>query len=74
MASDHPLKTYREKHSPRLSRAELAEMLGVKRATVYRWENGRRINEDFVPLVAEKTGIPPRVLRPDLVELIGGDE
>lgn len=64
-----PLKTFRQKHEPKLSQAALAAQLGVTRLTVTRWESGaRKIDPDLVPLVAEKTGIPAKELRPDIVE------
>lgn len=66
---DHPLKTYRDAQSPKLSQAALATKLGVARLTVNRWETGdRKIDPGLVPLVAEKTGIPAKELRPDIVE------
>lgn len=71
MEADHPLKTFREEHHPPLTKAELADLLGVARLTVHRWETGkRRIKSDLVGSVSEKTGIPKRQLRPDLAELI----
>ncbi len=55
-----------------MSRAKLARTLGVARPTVFRWEKGeRQIDAELVPGIAEKTGIPPRELRPDLAELMG---
>jgi transcriptional regulator with XRE-family HTH domain len=69
MQAIHPLKTFRENQTPKLSQADLAQKLGVARLTVNRWENGdRKIDPDLVPLVAEKTGIPAKELRPDIVE------
>ena len=66
----HPLKTFRENHQPPLSQQELATLLNVKRETVNRWESGaRRVDEDKLPLVAERTGISPADLRPDLIPL-----
>jgi transcriptional regulator with XRE-family HTH domain len=68
----HPLKTFREKQSPPISQGELAELLGVARETVTRWESGaRKIKQQTLPIVSEKTGISPRELRPDLAELMG---
>ena len=65
----HPLRTYRLSHEPPLSQPELAQKLGVGRATVFRWETGsRKIRESLIHSISEKTGIPPRELRPDLVE------
>jgi transcriptional regulator with XRE-family HTH domain len=69
MHANHPLKTYRETRDPKLSQAALAELLGVTRHTVLRWENGgRKIDEKKVFSVAKITGIPAKELRPDLVE------
>lgn len=73
MAKVHPLERFRKLQNPPMSRAELAAFLSVKRATVYRWLNGERdIDERLVPSIAEKTGIAPRELRPDLAQLIEG--
>lgn len=66
-----PLKAYREDHDPPLSQEQLADLLGVSRVTVTRWESGKRkIDEDQLQKVAEKTGIAPTELRPDLAELM----
>lgn len=63
----HPLKKFRRDYQPRrLSQQQLADMLGVRRETVARWETGRPVDLDFVDKVVEKTGIPHCVLRPDL--------
>lgn len=52
--------------------AELAQFLDESRSTVHRWETGaRKIDKTKLWKVAEKTGIPPRELRPDLAELLG---
>jgi transcriptional regulator with XRE-family HTH domain len=65
----HPLRAYRESQNPPLSSADLARFLGVGRPTLHRWEHGqRRIDSSLVPMIAEKTGIPARDLRPDLFE------
>ena len=72
MEGIHPLKAYRENQEPPLSQGDLAVLLGVARETVTRWESGaRKIDEQKLPVVAEKTGIPKRALRPDLAELMG---
>jgi transcriptional regulator with XRE-family HTH domain len=64
-----PLRTYRQSQQPKLSQEALAQRLGVTRLTVTRWESGaRKIDPGLVPLVAEKTGIPAKDLRPDIVE------
>lgn len=79
MIEAHPLKSYRENQSPKLSQEGLAEKLGVARLTVLRWESGeRKINRSLLPKVSEKTGIPAKELRPDLVaeleKLVGGGQ
>jgi len=67
----HPLKTYRSEAS--MTQQQLAELLGVTRTTVARWEAGARV-PDVVLLdeIAAKTGIPARELRPDLAKILGG--
>lgn len=65
----HPLVAFREARG--LSQPELAEMIGVDRATIWKWENGRKISDDYVGIVSEKIGIARRTLRPDLVALMG---
>ena len=67
----HPLRAFRESREPPLSQEQLADFLGVSRVTVTRWELGtRRIDHEKLPSVAEKTGIAPAVLRPDLARLM----
>lgn len=69
MQAVSPLRTYRHNQKPKLSQEALADRLGVTRLTVTRWESGaRKIDPDLVPVVAEKTGIPAKELRPDIVE------
>ena len=69
MQATHPLKDYRQNQTPKLSQAALAKDLGVARLTVIRWENGeRKIDPSLLSTVAEKTGIPAKDLRPDLIE------
>ena len=67
--STHPLIAFREANG--LSQQQLAELIGVDRATVWRWENGRKISDDYLGTVATKTGIARRILRPDLANLLG---
>jgi transcriptional regulator with XRE-family HTH domain len=74
MENVHPLKAFREKHDPPLSHQALADLLGVQRETVSRWESGaRKIDENKLQIVAAKTGISPRELRPDLAALLSED-
>lgn len=79
MQANHPLKDHRLSKEPRQSQAALAKQLGVSRLTVVRWENGKRqIDERLLADVEQKTGIPAKELRPDLVEklerLVGGQQ
>jgi transcriptional regulator with XRE-family HTH domain len=70
MDSIHPLRAYREGHSPKLTVRDLARKLGKSSAAVSRWETGkRRPQVDEVPAISAKTGIPPEKLRPDLAHL-----
>lgn len=65
----HPLTTYRLAQEPPLSLAGLGRMLGVGTPTISRWEKFQRaIDEDRLEEVSVKTGIPAKVLRPDLFE------
>lgn len=71
----HPLKTFREQHTPKLSHGALADLLDVDRSTVWRWEaNKQKIDKELLPRVAERTGIAPAELRPDLADLLRGSE
>lgn len=72
-AEHHPLRRYRDGRN--LTQEALAKELGVTPVTVSRWETGtRKVDLPLVPKVAEVTGIPPRELRPDLVEALGAAE
>ena len=65
-----PLRAYREKQEPPLTQDQLAELLGVSKPTVSRWETGeRRVDIDLIPKISEVTGISPAELRPDLASL-----
>jgi transcriptional regulator with XRE-family HTH domain len=66
-----PLKAFRKKQNPPLSQRQLADLLGVDRVTVARWETGRRkIDGERLSDVSAKTGIPRTKLRPDLAALM----
>lgn len=70
MPESHPLKSYRERQVPPLTQEDLAKLIGVGKSTISRWEDGKRkIDDELVGVVAEKTGIPPAELRPDLAKL-----
>lgn len=63
------LRKYRETEG--LTQEAAAQQFGVARETWAFWELGtRRIGRTKLALVAEKTKIPRRVLRPDLAELL----
>lgn len=70
MTASHPLAKYRLAND-RMSQEALGEKLGVTGVTISRWENGiRQIDKNKLADIAEKTGIPPRELRPDLAALM----
>lgn len=53
------LAEYRERQNPPLTRSALADKIGVSRATISRWESGKRsVDKPFVPVVSELTGVP----------------
>lgn len=54
----HPLKTFRESQDPPWSQSRMAEALGVKRTTVWRWERGDRFPErELWPKIRDLTGL-----------------
>lgn len=61
------LREHRENQNPRISQREMAEVLGVTRVTVARWEMGlRRPDRKFIPELSRITGRSP-------AELLGVD-
>ena len=71
MSDVHPLIGFRLRQIPVLSQRQLADLLGVSRETIWRWETGaRKIEASRLPQIAELTGIPARELRPDLADLL----
>lgn len=61
----HPITSYREARG--LSRAQLAELIGVRRAMVDHVENGiRKFSAERAVQIEQATGVPRSVLRPDL--------
>jgi len=67
----HPLRVFRENRKPPLTQGQLAELCGVTRVTVSRWETGsKKMAEGLVPTVSKRTGIPRDKLRPDLAHLM----
>lgn len=69
MVSNHPLKAYRDHRGQ--TQDALAKELGVSSITVSRWETGmRKIDRKKLSDISQRTGIPKRVLRPDLAEIM----
>lgn len=69
MVSNHPLKAYRDQRHQ--TQDALAKELGVSSITVSRWETGmRKIDRKKLSDISQRTGIPKRVLRPDLAEIM----
>jgi len=66
----HPIKAFRKRHNPPLRLEDLAGRLGMTKANLSRIENGKQpISEELLPKLIAETGIPGKVLRPDLAEL-----
>lgn len=64
----HPLRVYRD--SVDLSLAALAAQAGTSKATLSRFENGKQtISVELSERLSTITGISPRKLRPDIVDL-----
>jgi transcriptional regulator with XRE-family HTH domain len=54
------LAEYRERQDPPLSQEAFARQMGITKATVSRWEAGkRRPDRKYVPMLAEITGVTP---------------
>ena len=69
MEGDHPLRALRIERN--LTQDGLARLLGVSRTTVARWESrARKVDRRLLSVVKERTGLLPKVVRPDLVELL----
>lgn len=71
MEAANPIKAYRQ--SEKLTQRELAGRLGVTRETLARWEAGRAPDRKVLSTITAATGIPAKVLRPDLAELMEAD-
>jgi transcriptional regulator with XRE-family HTH domain len=71
MENIHPLRVFREQQAPPLTQEQLANLLGVTKAAISRWEAGeRQPGKEIIPTITEKTGIPASKLRPDLAALM----
>jgi len=61
----HPITKYRKRND--LSLSELADMVGVNKSTVYRWEIGAiKITPTKVKQLSNLIGVSKRALRPDI--------
>lgn len=64
------LVLFRALHTPPLTQADVAKMVGVPTPTFCRWETGaRELKGKNLILVSRKTGIPIPELRPDLAAM-----
>lgn len=62
------LATWMKEHG--ITPEAVATAAGVHPVTVYNWRRGRKLpNAERVHAIAERTGIPPHVLRPDRPDL-----
>jgi DNA-binding transcriptional regulator YdaS (Cro superfamily) len=61
----NPIRTFRDAKS--LTLQQFGEMVGLRKALVWKYENGRlRVPAELVPKIEQATGIPRHELRPDL--------
>lgn len=73
-SNHHPLRAYRESFRPKMSQAHLGKLVGATKTAVCRWESGeRQIDPELLPKLVKATGIPARMLRPDLAQLLYPD-
>lgn len=71
----NPLTEYRKSFTPPKSPAALARELEISRSFLHRLEAGeRRASPELLQRIAEKTGIAPIDLRPDLAALLRAAE
>lgn len=69
MEGSHPLKEWRAREG--LRQEDAAERLGISKPTVSRLEKGRRKPSlALAAKLSERTGIPVKLFRPDLVEIL----
>lgn len=55
---DHPFAFFRKTRDPQMTMEALAELLGVTKATISRWESGERFPErELWARIKETTGI-----------------
>jgi transcriptional regulator with XRE-family HTH domain len=69
-ASVHPVRAFRLSQKPPLKQEVLAKRIGMSKPHLSRIETGKqRISDHQLPRFVAETGIPARVLRPDLAKL-----
>ena len=61
-ATSHPLEAFRARE--KLTLDQLAQEIGVKRNTIWRWENGRMPRQNFWKSITKVTGVQPQDLLP----------
>jgi putative transcriptional regulator len=65
----HPLKEWRKREG--LRQEDAAARLGISKPTVSRLEKGRRMPSLTLAVkLSERTGIPVKLFRPDLAEIL----
>lgn len=67
MSRVSPIRTFRD--AKKITLQQFGDMVGLKKARVWKYENGRLpVPAELVPKIEEATGIPRHELRPDLWE------
>lgn len=65
------IRAYRHSQTPRETVKGLAEKVGRSKATISKIENDRQLpSPKLAKALSEITGIPAKVIRPDLAELL----
>lgn len=73
MSAAQAIKKYRKDAG--LTQQRFADLIGVARETVGRWEADiRKPDEELLQKLSDTTGIQRKVLRPDLAESLGVDQ
>jgi transcriptional regulator with XRE-family HTH domain len=68
--NQNPVRAYRLNQTPPLKQEVLADRIGTTKANLSRIETGKQtVSEALLPKLVAETGIPARVLRPDLAKL-----
>lgn len=73
-AATHPIRLYRQAQTPVVTLATLAEQVGISKANLSRIETGdQELTASLAKKLSDVTGIPMRVLCPDLAKMFDAE-